>query len=136
MQYSINEVHLVGRAGKDSELKTLPGGADVCEFSLATTKSFKKKGDQEWTKTTTWHNIKAFGKTAKMMSMVRKGDAVDIKGSVEQRSWDGNDGQKHYRTEVVVDFFAVLADYPKNNDNGFDQDGQAAYQTQDQGESW
>ncbi len=137
MQFSINQVILVGRAGKDAELKTLQSGIDICEFSLATTKSFKKKGDSEWTKTTTWSNIKAFGKTASMMSMVRKGDNVIVIGSVEQRSWDGSDGQKKYKTEVVADFFGVLKDYSTDNqqDQGFGQD--APQGTQDStGDQW
>ena len=138
MNYSVNQTILVGRVGKDSELKTLQGGTDVCEFSLATTKSFKKKGDTEWTKTTTWHNIKAFGKTATMMSMVRKGDNVIVIGNTEQRSWDGSDGQKKYKTEVTAEFFGVLVDYPKNQDNGYNQE-QAPYnaaQNQEAGEQW
>jgi single-strand DNA-binding protein len=134
MQFSINEVHLVGRAGKDAELKTIGSGTDVCEFSLATTRSFKKKDDREWTKVTTWHNIKAFGKTATMMAAVRKGDNVDVRGMIEQRSWDGSDGQKKYRTEVTVDFFGIIMDYPQdqgNGNQGYNQD-----QPQDQGEGW
>jgi single-strand DNA-binding protein len=122
MQFSINQTILVGRAGKDAELKTLQGGTDVCNFSLATNRSFKKKGDQEWTKVTTWHNVKAFGKTAIMMSMVRKGDNVIVIGNTEQRSWDAQDGSKKSITEVTAEFFGVLMDYPKDDQRDYSQE--------------
>jgi single-strand DNA-binding protein len=120
MQFSINKIDIVGRAGKDAELKYTPGGTAICSVSLATTKSYKKKGAAEYTKSTTWHNVKTFGKDAELMaSMIRKGDnVVVISGNTEQRSWDDKDGNKKYITEVTIDpynsFWGVLKDYPKN----------------------
>ena len=134
MQYSINKIDLVGRAGKDAELKYTPGGTAVCGVSIATTKSYKKKGATEYTKSTTWHNIKTFGKDAELMSsMIKKGDnVVIIGGNIENRSWDDKYGNKKYITEVSIDpynsFWGVLKDYPRaedcsnNDDRGFNDD--------------
>ena len=138
MQFSMNTGWLVGRAGKDSELKTIGEGTSICEFSMATKRSFKKKGDNNWTNIDTWHNIKGFGDIANKMTMVKKGDNVVVHGFTEQRSWDGSDGQKKYKTEVTIDFFGVLVDYPKSQDNGYNQE-QAPYnaaQNQEAGEQW
>lgn len=142
MQFSVNKIDLVGRAGKDAELKFTPGGTAVCNVSVATTRSYKKKGENEYTKSTTWHNIKTFGKDAELMSsMIKKGDNIVIIGGVtEQRSWDDSNGNKKYITEVSIDpfnsFWGVLKDYHKSGDNGFNQDGQANYLTQENGECW
>ena len=136
MQFSQNKITIVGRAGKDAEVKTLQNRTDVCNFSVATTRSFKKNGDQDWTKVTTWHNVKMFGKSARMAGMIRKGDNVIVIGSVEQRSWDDKNGQKKYITEISAEFFGVLKDYSKD-DSGFqdsDQSQNGGYQ--ESGESY
>ena len=133
MQFSVNQITIVGRAGKDAEVKTLSSGTDVCNFSVATTKSYMKKGEKEWTKVTTWHNVKMFGKSARMAGMIRKGDNVIVIGSVEQRSWEA-DGQKKYITEISAEFFGVLKDYSKD-DSGF-QDSDQNGGSQEIGESY
>lgn len=101
----INKVILYGNLTKDPELKSLPSGMHVNSFSVATNRSTKdasgvKKDVVEY------HNVVAFGKTAEIIHQyVKKGNPIYIEGRMQTRSWDGADGKKNYRTEVVLDTF-------------------------------
>ena len=121
MDFSINQVQLQGRAGKDAVVKELTSGTTVAEFSLCTEKSFKKSGSNEWSKTTCWHNIKGWSKTAEYMGRVRKGDLVHVTGSIEDASYTNKDGIKVNKTEIVATSFGVLVDYTKKDQQGYDQ---------------
>ena len=101
----INKVTLYGNLTKDPELKSLPSGIHVNSFSLATNRSTKdatgaKKDIPEY------HNIVAFGKQAEVIHQyVKKGNPLYIEGRIQTRSWDGQDGKKNYRTEIVLENF-------------------------------
>jgi len=101
----INKVTLYGNLTKDPELKSLPSGMTVNSFSLATNRSTKdasgaKKDIAEY------HNIVAFGKQAEVIAQyVKKGNALYLEGRIQTRSWDGTDGKKQYRTEIVLENF-------------------------------
>lgn len=101
----INKVILYGNLTKDPELKSLPSGIHVNSFSVATNRSTKdatgaKKDIVEY------HNVVAFGKTAEVIHQyVKKGNPIYIEGRMQTRSWDGTDGKKNYRTEVVLETF-------------------------------
>lgn len=101
----INKVVLYGNLTKDPELKSLPSGIHVNSFSLATNRSTKdasgaKKDVPEY------HNIVAFGKQAEVIHQyVKKGNPIYIEGRIQTRSWDGQDGKKNYRTEIVLENF-------------------------------
>jgi single-strand DNA-binding protein len=101
----INKVILYGNLTKDPELKSLPSGMHVNSFSLATNRSTKdasgaKKDIAEF------HNIVAFGKQAEIIHQyVKKGNPIYIEGRIQTRSWDGQDGKKNYRTEIILDNF-------------------------------
>lgn len=100
----INKVTLYGNLTRDPELKALPGGQQVASFGLATNRSFKNKEGQQQEQTE-FHNIVAFGRTAEVMGQyLKKGRPAYIEGRIQTRSWD-KDGQKQYRTEIVVDTF-------------------------------
>ena len=100
----LNKVLLYGNLTRDPELKALPSGQQVASFGLATNRSFKnKEGAQQ--EQTEFHNIVAFGRTAEVMGQyLKKGRPIYIEGRIQTRSWD-KDGQKQYRTEIVVDTF-------------------------------
>lgn len=100
----LNKVLLYGNLTRDPELKALPSGQQVASFGLATNRSFKgKDGAQQ--EQTEFHNIVAFGRTAEVMGQyLKKGRPIYIEGRIQTRSWD-KDGQKQYRTEIVVDTF-------------------------------
>lgn len=101
----INKVTLYGNLTKDPELKSLPNGTHVSSLSLATNRTIKdatgsKKDIPEF------HNIVAFGKQAELIHQyVKKGNPLYVEGRIQTRSWDGQDGKKQYRTEIVLENF-------------------------------
>ena len=101
----INKVILYGNLTKDPELKSLPSGMHVNSFSVATNRSTKdasgaKKDVPEY------HNVVAFGKQAEIIHQyVKKGNPIYIEGRIQTRSWDGQDGKKNYRTEIILESF-------------------------------
>lgn len=105
---SVNKVILIGNVGKDPENETTGSGIMVAKFSLATTERFKSK-DGEWQEKTEWHNIVAWRKHAEIIgSYVKKGSKLYIEGKLQTSSWQTQDGQKKYRTEIVTDDIVLL----------------------------
>lgn len=101
----INKVILYGNLTKDPELKSLPSGIHVNSFSLATNRSTKDASGAK-KDVVEYHNVVAFGKTAEIIHQyVKKGNPIYIEGRMQTRSWDGTDGKKNYRTEVVLETF-------------------------------
>ena len=105
----INKVILVGRLGKDPEIRSTPGGTTVAKFSLATDEKFTDKSGEKQDRTE-WHNIVAFGKLAEICGQyLRKGKLVYIDGSIHYDSWDDKEtGQKKYRTEITAATMKML----------------------------
>ncbi len=100
---SVNRVTLVGYTGKDAELKYLSSGTPLASFSLATSWG---SGDNE---KTTWHNVSWFGDNAeKVAKWITKGRLVYVEGRIENRSWEDDQGQKHYRTDIVASQVLLL----------------------------
>jgi single-strand DNA-binding protein len=99
----LNKVFILGNLTRDPELKALPSGAQVAQFGLATNRVWRDKNGAKQ-EDTQFHNIVVFGRQAETTSQfVRKGDTVLIEGRIQTRSWDGQDGQKRYRTEIIAD---------------------------------
>ena len=95
----VNEVHLVGRAGKDAEVKYTSGGKELAKFSLATGGGKKKDGSGEWP--TDWHNIECWDVPG--ASAIAKGEVVEVFGRIKYDSWDDRTtGQKKYMTKIVA----------------------------------
>lgn len=108
----LNKVFLYGNLTRDPELKALPSGTQVVSFGMATNRTYKDK-DGKKQEQADFHNIVAFGRTAEVMSQyLSKGRPVFVEGRIQTRSWDGKDGQKQYRTEIVVDNFQFGASVP------------------------
>src|SRR5688500_5268625 len=104
---SVNRVHLIGRLGKDVELKSLPNGKTVANFSLATSETFRDKSGEK-KESTEWHNIVLWGKTAEIAGKyLKKGDQVYIEGSLKTRSWE-KEGITRYTTEVWGNSLTML----------------------------
>lgn len=107
---TLNKVMLIGNIGKDPEIKMgQQSGTKCVSFSLATTKRYKDaSGAQK--EETTWHNIVGWGKIADTFEMlgVQKGTSIYVEGSITNRSWNDNNGQKRYTTEVKMDTFQLL----------------------------
>lgn len=102
---NLNKTYLIGRTTKEPELKSLPSGMVIVSFSLATNRVWKDK-DGAKQEETTFHNIIAFGKTAETIAQyVEKGQEIMVEGRIQNRSWEGDDGVKKYRSEVVLENF-------------------------------
>jgi single-strand DNA-binding protein len=106
---SVNKVVLLGRLGKDPEVKYTPQGTPVAKFTLATNERFKDKSG-EWQDRTEWHNVTAWQRTAEIVGeYLKKGSQVYIEGSLRTHSWDDKtSGQKKYMTEIVVNELILL----------------------------
>ncbi|MCI0422481.1 MAG: single-stranded DNA-binding protein, partial [Acidobacteria bacterium] len=108
MSGSVNQVTLVGRLGKDPELKYTQGGDAVANFSVATDETWKDKSGEKQQRTE-WHNIVAWKKLAEICGQyLRKGSQVLIQGRLQTRKWEDKDGNTRYTTEIVASNLVML----------------------------
>lgn len=112
----VNKVTLVGHLGKDPEVRRFDNGA-VCNFSLATNESYKDK-DGNRVDQTEWHNISIWrpGLVDVAEKYLQKGSFIYAEGKLRTRSWDDQDGNKRYTTEVLIDNFKMLDKAGGSND--------------------
>ena len=105
---SVNKIILLGRVGKDPEIKQFDGG-NKASFSLATTeRGYTTKAGVTIEETTTWHNIVCWkGLSTIVERFVKKGDLIYLEGKITTRSWDSDNGKK-YITEIVADNIELL----------------------------
>ena len=107
---SLNKAMLIGRLGQDPEIKFLPTGNSVCNFSLATSETWKGQ-DGKPNEKTEWHRVVAFSKTAEICGQyLKKGKQVYIEGKIQTREWNDKDGNKRYATEIVCNQMTMLGD--------------------------
>jgi single-strand DNA-binding protein len=100
----LNKVLLYGNLTRDPELRALPSGQQVANFSLATNRTYTDKEGRKQ-EVTEYHNIVAFARQAEVIGQyMKKGRPMFIDGRLQTRSWEA-DGKKNYRTEIVVDNF-------------------------------
>jgi len=105
---SVNKVIVLGNLGKDPDLRHLPNGDAVCNFSLATTESWKDKDGNKQDKTE-WHNVVIFRKLAEIAGeYLKKGRPVYIEGRLQTRKWQDKEGKDRYTTEIVADQMQML----------------------------
>lgn len=102
----INKVILVGNLGRDPEVTTYENGVKRAAFSLATTESYRDK-EGNWQEQTEWHNIVLWRWLAEKNLV--KGDKIYLEGRLRTRSWDDENGQKRYTTEIQGDKVLKLA---------------------------
>ena len=94
---------LYGNLTRDPELRALPSGMNVVNFSVATNRVFRDR-DGKKQEQTEFHNVVVFGRQADTVNQyLKKGSAVFVEGRMQTRSWEGKDGEKKYRTEVVAE---------------------------------
>jgi single-strand DNA-binding protein len=100
----LNKALLFGNLTRDPELRALPSGMNVCNFSIATNRTYKDR-DGKKQEQTDFHNIVVFGRQADTVAQyLKKGSSVFVEGRMQTRSWDDKtSGEKKYRTEVVAD---------------------------------
>jgi single-strand DNA-binding protein len=98
----INKAIIIGNLTRDPELKNLPSGSAVANFSVATNRTWKDKAGAKQ-EDVEYHNVVAFGRTAEVIAQyVHKGDQIYIEGRIQTRSWE-KEGVKQYRTEIVCE---------------------------------
>lgn len=108
MARGLNKVMLIGRLGRDPELRKTQEGTAVTNFTIATNEEWIDKGTREKKEKTEWHRIVTFGKLAEICSnYLSKGRQVYIEGRIQTRSWE-KEGAKRYTTEIVANNMQML----------------------------
>lgn len=108
MAKGLNKVMLIGILGRDPETRQA-GSSSVCQFSVATSESYKNQQGEKVEKTE-WHTIVAWGRLGEICQQyLRKGSKVYLEGKLQTRTWE-KDGQKHYTTEINVSDMQMLGD--------------------------
>jgi single-strand DNA-binding protein len=105
----INKAIIVGRLGRDPEVRYTPSGVAVANFSVATSEEWKDKDSGEKKERTEWHRIVAFGKLGEICGeYLAKGKQVYIEGRIQTRDWEDQNGVKRYTTEIVASQMQML----------------------------
>jgi single-strand DNA-binding protein len=125
---SLNRVILVGNVGRDPEVTHIPNlDKDVAKFSVATTEVFMDRNSNQFQETTEWHNIVAWGWTAKKVERdVSKGKLVLVEGKIKTRKWKDQNDQERRSIEIIADSVTPLE--RNNRDSGYQGGGGSGYQ--------
>ncbi len=119
----LNKVTIIGNVGRDPESRFTPGGAQVTSFSVAVGRRYKDAAGNTQNETE-WFNVVAWNKLAEVCNeYVTKGRKVYIEGRLQTRSWEGTDGAKKYKTEVIATEIACLLDKRSHDDSDDNQAG-------------
>ncbi len=106
---SLNQAQIIGRLGKDPEVRFLPSGEAVANFSLATSERWKDKTTGEPKESTEWHRITMFGRLAEVAGeYLKKGALVFVQGKLVTRKYTDGQGIERYSTEVRADTMKML----------------------------
>ncbi len=127
MAGSVNKVILIGNLGRDPEVRTFQNGGKVCNFSIATSETWKDRNSGERQERTNWHNIAIFNENLAQLAeqYLRKGSKVYVEGQLETRKWQDQAGNDRYTTEVVLRNFrgelTLLDGRNENNNSNFSE---------------
>lgn len=128
MGRGLNKVMIIGNLGRDPEMRYTPSGKPVTSFSLASSRSWVSS-DGERREETEWFNVVAWGNLAEICNQhLNKGQQVYIEGRLQTRSWEDDNGQRHFRTEVVANEMIILGSRVGYNDSSRDR----SYDTADE----
>ncbi|ENS7165376.1 single-stranded DNA-binding protein [Neisseria gonorrhoeae] len=129
---SLNKVILIGRLGRDPEVRYMPNGEAVCNFSVATSETWNDRNGQR-VERTEWHNITMYRKLAEIAGQyLKKGGLVYLEGRIQSRKYQGKDGIERTAYDIVANEMKMLGGRNENSggapyDEGYDQN-QEAYQ--------
>ncbi len=135
MARGVNKVILIGNLGQDPELRYTGSGTAVCNFSLATTETYKDR-DGNMVENTEWHRIVAWARLAEICGeYLSKGRQVYIEGQLQTRSWEDKDGNTRYTTEIKAREMQMLGgrDGGGSSDDDYDQSPRQQPQRQSSG---
>lgn len=114
----LNKVMIIGRLGRDPEIRHTQHGTAITSFSVATSEKWKDKNSGQEQEKTEWHNLVSFGKQAEILEKyLKKGSQVYIEGSLQTDKYE-KDGQTHYSTKIKISGFQFLdgkSDQPHDN---------------------
>ena len=123
----LNKVLLYGNLTRDPEVRALPSGQQVANFSLATNRTYTDKEGRKQDMTE-YHNVVAFGRQAEVIAQyMKKGRPIYVEGRLQTRSWEA-EGKKNYRTEIVIDNFQFGPSAPGDRDANAPRGGSSAQQ--------
>ncbi|MFC1591065.1 single-stranded DNA-binding protein [Thermodesulfobacteriota bacterium] len=116
---SVNKAMLVGRVGKDPEIRVIPEKTTVATFPVAT--NWHKKNNQgDRIQETEWHHIVAYNQIAEnCRDYLNKGQLVFIEGRIKTRSWEDKDGARHWRTEIMAETMRMLGGRKENGESEY-----------------
>ncbi len=137
MAGSVNKVILVGRLGKDPEVRNFQNGGKVVNFTLATSETWNDRASGERKEKTEWHNVviknEKIGEIAE--KYLKKGSSIYIEGKIETRKWTDQSGQDKYTTEVIVGAFrgelTLLGSRDNNTSTEGGSEGRDSYQSRE-----
>ncbi len=140
----LNKVMLIGRLGRDPEIRYSQQGTAVVNFSIATSEQWTDKNTGDKQEKTEWHRVVSFGKQAEILEKyLSKGSQIYIEGRLQTRNYE-KEGQTHYTTEIVAANFQFLGGrqdnqggggYQQQGGGGYQQGGGNGYQNQNQGQN-
>ncbi|MFH1509119.1 MAG: single-stranded DNA-binding protein [bacterium] len=114
----LNKATIIGRLTRDPESRTTPTGQNVASYAVATNFQWTDKAGEKQSRVE-YHNIVAWGKLADICSQyLRKGSQVYIEGRLQTRDWEGQDGVKRFRTEIVAQEMIMLGSKSDNASSG------------------
>lgn len=129
---SVNKVMLLGRVGKDPELRYLPSGVAIANFSLATSQKRKDKNSGELIEETQWHRIQCFDRLAEIVGeYIFKGSPIFIEGRIKYGEYTDKDGVKRYTTDIIAIEMQMLG-AKQDRQQGGQQRSSGANETREQ----
>jgi single-strand DNA-binding protein len=110
-----NSVTLIGRVGRDPDIRTTRGGTKVADVSVATTERWKKAGEKK--EHTEWHRVTVFGPLVDVFANhVKKGSLIAVSGKLRTEKWEDDNKKNHYTTSIIVDEMQLLGRAPASED--------------------
>lgn len=130
---SLNKVMLIGRLGRDPEVRYMPNGEAVCNFSIATSETWNDRNSGQRQERTEWHNITMYRRLAEIAGQyLKKGSQVYIEGRIQSRKYTGKDGIERTAYDIIANEMKMLDS--KNSGGGAQYDDQS-YQNQGYGQN-
>lgn len=106
---NLNRAQVIGNLTKEPDMRFTPNGQAVANFSVATNRKWKGRDGAPDGEATEYHDIVVWGKQAEaVVPMLKKGGPVFVEGRLQTRNWEGQDGVKRYKTEIIADNIIVL----------------------------